>query len=107
MRAARSGAERSIAAPSPVARVAAGGALLAAVVLVVLMVFGGGSGYTLKANFQDAGGLVTGDDVLIGPARVGSVQSISLTPDGQAQVVMNLNSSAVPQGTVARIYQNS
>ena len=26
-------------------------------------------------------GLVTGDDVLIGPARVGSVDSISLTPD--------------------------
>jgi phospholipid/cholesterol/gamma-HCH transport system substrate-binding protein len=89
--------------------VAAAGALVTALVLVVLVLFGGGSTYTLKANFLDAGGLVTGDDVLIGPARVGSVQSISLTPDGQAQVVMGLNSSvgSLPNGTVARIYENS
>ena len=46
---------------------------MAAIVLVVLVLFGNGSTYTLKANFLDAGGLVTGDDVLIGPARVGSV----------------------------------
>ena len=80
-----------------------------ALVLVVLVLFGGGSTYTLKANFLDAGGLVTGDDVLIGPAKVGSVQSIALTPDGQAQVVMGLNSSvgSLPEGTVARIYENS
>ena len=42
-------------------------------------------------------------------AKVGSVQSIGLTPDGQAQVAMGLNSSvgALPEGTVARIYENS
>ena len=92
-----------------IARVAAAGALLIALVLVVLVLFGGGSTYTLKANFLDAGGLVTGDDVLIGPARVGSVKSISLTPNGQAQVVMGFDSSvgALPQGTVARIYESS
>jgi phospholipid/cholesterol/gamma-HCH transport system substrate-binding protein len=89
--------------------VAAVGALVAAVVLVVLVVFGGGSGYTLKANFLDAGGLVPGNDVLIGPAKVGSVKSISLTDNGQAQVVIGLDSNASPmhQGTIARIYQNS
>ncbi len=94
---------------SVAARIAAGGALLGAVVLVVLILFGGGSSYTLKANFQDAGGLVAGNIVLIGPAQVGSVQSIGLTPNGLAQVSMNLNSDASPmhQGTVARIYQNS
>jgi ABC-type transporter Mla subunit MlaD len=37
-------------------------------VLVVLVLFTGGSGYTLKANFENAGGLVVGNDVLIGPA---------------------------------------
>jgi phospholipid/cholesterol/gamma-HCH transport system substrate-binding protein len=79
------------------------------VVLVGLVLFGSGSGYTLNARFQDAGGLVTGDDVLIGPARVGSVKSIGLTPDGQAQVSMGLDASvgALPDGTVARIYENS
>jgi phospholipid/cholesterol/gamma-HCH transport system substrate-binding protein len=88
---------------------AAAGALIAAVVLVVLVLFEGGSTYALKANFLDAGGLVTGDDVLIGSAKVGSVKSISLTPDGQAQVDMGLSSGAgeLPTGTVARIYENS
>jgi phospholipid/cholesterol/gamma-HCH transport system substrate-binding protein len=92
-----------------IARVAAVASLAGAVVLVALLLLGNGQSYTLRANFQDAGGLVTGDDVLIGPARVGSVKSIDLTPDGQAQVVMGLNSGvgAMPQGTVARIYENS
>lgn len=92
-----------------IARAAAAGALIIALVLVVLVLFGGGSTYTLKANFLDAGGLVTGDDVIIGPAKVGSVQSISLTPDGQAQVVMGIDSNVgkLPEGTVARIYENS
>ncbi len=109
MRPARSSAESGVAGPSVIARMAAAGALIAAVVLVVLVLFEGGSTYTLKANFLDAGGLVTGDDVLIGASKVGSVKSITLTPDGQAQVDMGLNSSGgeLPTGTVARIYENS
>ena len=92
-----------------VTRVAAAGALIGAVVLVALILFGGGSSYTLRADFQDVGGLVAGDEVLIGPANVGSVNSIGLTPDGRAEVTMGLDSDAspVPQGTVARIYENS
>jgi phospholipid/cholesterol/gamma-HCH transport system substrate-binding protein len=47
--------------------------------------------------------------VFIGPAVVGSVKSIGLTPNGQAQVTLGIDSSVAPmrQGTVARIYQNS
>ncbi len=92
-----------------ITRVAAAGALLGAIVLVVLILFGNGSTYTLKADFVDASGLVTGNQVLIGPANVGSVSSIGLTPNGQAEVTMNLESDAAPvrQGTVARIYENS
>ena len=94
---------------STIARVAAGGSLVLAVVLVAMVLFSGGSTYTLRANFLDAGGLVAGDDVLIGPARVGSVSSIDLTSNGQAQVVIGLDSSASPlhEGTLARIYENS
>ncbi len=68
-----------------------------------------GSSYTLRLTFADASGLVTGDDVLIGPARVGSIQSIGLTPNGAATVVIGLHSDAapMPQGTVAHIYENS
>jgi phospholipid/cholesterol/gamma-HCH transport system substrate-binding protein len=92
-----------------IARLAATGALVIAVVVVALVVLGSGPSYTLRANFQDAGGLVAGDDVLIGPARVGTVNSIGLTGNGQAQVVMGLNGDAAPlrQGTVARVYENS
>jgi phospholipid/cholesterol/gamma-HCH transport system substrate-binding protein len=92
-----------------IARVAAAGALVIAIVLVVMILFSNGASYTLRANFQDVGGLVAGDDVLIGPARVGTVQSISLTPNGEAQVALGLDSNAspMPEGTVARIYENS
>jgi phospholipid/cholesterol/gamma-HCH transport system substrate-binding protein len=45
----------------------------------------------------------------MGPAKVGSIQSISLTSNGQAQVTMSIDSGASPlhEGTVARIYENS
>jgi phospholipid/cholesterol/gamma-HCH transport system substrate-binding protein len=92
-----------------IARVAAVAALTTAIVVVVLVLLGGGPSYTLRADFQDAGGLVVGNQVLMGPATVGSVKSISLTPSGQAQVTMSIDSDAAPLhvGTVARIYENS
>ena len=94
---------------STVARVAAGGALLAAVVVVVLVLFGNGPSYTVHAEFQNASGLVPGDLVMVGPARVGSVSSIGLTPTGGAEVTLGLDSSAgqLPQGTIARIFEAS
>jgi phospholipid/cholesterol/gamma-HCH transport system substrate-binding protein len=92
-----------------IARAAAVVSLLAALVLVTVVLFDSGSSYTVRADFQDAGGLVPGNLVLIGPAHVGSVRSIGLTGNGQAQVTIGLNSDAapLPQGTVARIYENS
>jgi phospholipid/cholesterol/gamma-HCH transport system substrate-binding protein len=92
-----------------IARVAAVAAVIGAVVLVALIVLGGGPGYALSGDFQDSGGLVTGDQVMIGPAIVGSIQSIGLAPNGLAQVKFSVNSGAAPmhQGTIARIYENS
>jgi phospholipid/cholesterol/gamma-HCH transport system substrate-binding protein len=92
-----------------IARVAAVASLAVAIIVVVLVLLGGGTPYTLHADFQDAGGLVTGNDVLMGPGKVGSIQSVSLTPSGQAQITMSIDSSAAPlhEGTVARIYENS
>jgi phospholipid/cholesterol/gamma-HCH transport system substrate-binding protein len=100
-----SGSEEERGRPSAIARVAAAAALLLAVVLVALIVLGGGSTYKLHMVFSDASGLVAGNTVLIGPAQVGSVQSIGLTDNGQASVQLTLNSGAAPvhQGTVARI----
>ena len=92
-----------------IARIAAVASLATAIVVVALVLLGGGSSYTLRADFQDAGGLVTGNEVLMGPARVGTVRSISLTANGQAEVTMSIDSDAAPlhEGTVARIYENS
>ena len=92
-----------------IARVAAVASLAIAIVVVVLVLLGGSPSYTLRADFQDAGGLVAGNQVLMGPATVGSVKSISLSPSGQARVTMSIDSGAAPLhvGTVARIYENS
>jgi phospholipid/cholesterol/gamma-HCH transport system substrate-binding protein len=90
-------------------RIAASAALLTALVLVALVVLGGGGTYTLHAEFQDAGGLVSGDEVLIGPARAGTVSSIGLTSNGAAAIALSLDGSVAPlhQGTVARIFEDS
>jgi phospholipid/cholesterol/gamma-HCH transport system substrate-binding protein len=92
-----------------VGRVAAVGSLVAAIVVVTVILMSGGSSYSLRANFTDAGGLVTGDQVMLGPAIVGTVNSITLTPNSLAQVSMSLDSNAspMPEGTVARVYENS
>jgi len=94
---------------STVARVAAAGALVLALVVVALVVFGGGSTYTLNADFQNASGLVNGDNVLIGPAAVGTISSIGLTPNGEAVIKLSLHGDIGPlhQGTVARIFEDS
>jgi len=92
-----------------VARVAAGAALLTAVVVLAVLLLTSGSSYTLNLRFQDSGGLVSGNLVMIGPAQVGSVTSIGLTQNGLAEVQISLNSTAAPvhEGTVARVFENS
>ncbi len=80
-----------------------------AIVVVVLVLFGGSSGYQLKIDLADASGLVSGNQVLIGPANVGTVQSIGLTPNGEAQATVSLESAAAPMhaGTIAKVAENS
>ena len=89
-------------------RIAAAAALIAAIAAIVVIVFGTGSSYVIHADFQDASGLVSGDNVLIGPAAVGTVSSINLTRDGQAEVTMSLHGTGtLHEGTVARIVEDS
>ena len=49
---------------------------------------------------------MTGDDVMIGPAKVGSVQSIGLSPNGLAEVKFSVE-TPMHEGTVVRVYENS
>ena len=62
--------------PSAPTRALALGALLLAIVVVAYILLSSGSSYTVRLLFSDASGLVTGDQVMIGPSSVGSVQSV-------------------------------
>jgi phospholipid/cholesterol/gamma-HCH transport system substrate-binding protein len=93
-----------------VGRVAALLALIGAVVVVLLLVLGGGSPYTVTAQFENASQLVTGNNVNVAGAPVGSVKEIELSDDGQALVKMEISDEAyspLPQGTHATIRSQS
>lgn len=79
-------------------------ALVVAAAVVVYLVTRQSS-YQYRLDFVDAGQLVTGDLVRIGGTPAGSVDSISLTPNGMAQVGIALNSDFGPlhSGTTATI----
>jgi phospholipid/cholesterol/gamma-HCH transport system substrate-binding protein len=76
--------------------------------VLAIVLLTGGSSYKVRLLFTNASGLVTGNQVMIGPANVGTVESIGLTNHGQAAIVVDLDSDASPlhQGTVARIEEN-
>jgi phospholipid/cholesterol/gamma-HCH transport system substrate-binding protein len=95
---------------SAVGRVAAILALIGAVAVVLLLVLGGGSSYTVTAEFENASQLVTGNNVNVAGVPVGSVKEISLSDDGQALVKMEISDSAytpLPVGTHAQIRSQS
>src|SRR5579863_641125 len=100
--------ERQRTQPSARVRALALGALLLAAIVVAYVVLASGPSYKVRLLFSDASGLVAGDQVMIGPSSVGSVQSISLSNSGQAAIVVSVDGSAAPlyQGTVARIAEN-
>src|SRR3954466_14568669 len=95
---------------SAVGRIAAIAPLVGAVVVVLLLVLGGGSSYTVTAEFENASQLVTGNNVNVAGAPVGSIKQISLSDDGQALVKMEISDSAytpLPDGTSATVRSQS
>ncbi len=92
-----------------IARVAAGAAIAVAVVVVVVLLLRGASPYTVKADFISASQLVKGNNVQVSGAPAGTVQDITLTPNGQAQITMKIDSPYAPlkKGTRAIVRQAS
>lgn len=89
-----------------IGRVAAVAALGVAILAVVLILLGGGGGYSVKAIFQNASQLVNGDLVEVAGNTIGTVGGITLTPEGQAQVTLDLSNpifKPLHQGTTATV----
>jgi phospholipid/cholesterol/gamma-HCH transport system substrate-binding protein len=95
---------------SVIGRVAAIAAVGVAIVAVVVIVLSGGSTYQVKAIFQNASQIVSGDQVEVAGNSIGSVSDISLTPDGKAQLTLSINNSSynpLRQGTEATVRETS
>lgn len=86
MRTQNEGFRRGITAVAGAACVAA----LVAVVLLATSAGGSSGGYTVRAIFDDAGNLTSGENVKIDGVNVGTVGSVTPTHHAQAAVVLNI-----------------
>jgi ABC-type transporter Mla subunit MlaD len=74
-------------------------ALVAAVVVVVLLVSGGGSGsspYLVRAVFDNGAFMVQGEQVRVGGANVGTIESVDVSMPGQTVAYRHGEPVAVP-----------
>ncbi len=73
--------------------------------LVGVLMLAGSDKYSVKATFETAGQLVTGNEVQVGGKPIGKVTSIDLTDNGQAEIEMQIDSDFEPlhEGTSAVI----
>ena len=92
-----------------VVRVVVVAALLAAVVLVGVVLLRGDEQSEYRLRFQNAGQLVTDDDVQIGGRRIGSIKEIELTDGNEAEVLIAVDEEFAPltTGTTAVIRATS
>jgi phospholipid/cholesterol/gamma-HCH transport system substrate-binding protein len=89
-----------------IGRVAAFAAVGIAIAAVAVILLSGGSSYQVKAIFTNASQLVNGDQVQVAGNSVGSISKITLTPGGQAELTLDINSSTyqpLHQGTLATV----
>jgi phospholipid/cholesterol/gamma-HCH transport system substrate-binding protein len=89
-----------------IGRVVAVATVVVAIVVVVVVVLGGGRSYQVHAIFENASQIVSGDQVEVAGNGIGTVSNISLTPNGQANLTLNItNSTYQPlyRGTLATV----
>jgi phospholipid/cholesterol/gamma-HCH transport system substrate-binding protein len=74
------------------ARLAGVACAAALVVVVLLATSAGGSSrsYTVRAIFDDAANIISGEDVKVGGVKVGTVGSVTPTPQAKAAVILNI-----------------
>jgi phospholipid/cholesterol/gamma-HCH transport system substrate-binding protein len=76
------------------------------VIVLAVVLFSGGGGHKYTLVFQNAGQLVPDNQVLIGGAPVGKVESIGLTDDNLAEVKVSVDQE-LHEGTTAVIRATS
>jgi phospholipid/cholesterol/gamma-HCH transport system substrate-binding protein len=84
--------------------------VLLAVVVVAVLLFRGDGGYTVTAEFINAGQLVKGNQVKAGGVSIGSVKDIDVSQDGHAEVKLGIDDSdykPLRRGTQVMIKQAS
>lgn len=90
---------RSSASPT-VKRLLAGGLLLAAALVVLVLGTAasgdddGGGGYRVRAIFDSASFLVPGEDVKSAGVKIGAIESLDVTEDNKAAIVLNITDPA-------------
>ncbi len=93
-----------------IGRVAAVAAVVVALVAVGIIVLSGGTTYKVRAVFSNASQIVSGDLVEVSGVSIGTVSNIALTPDGDAQLTLNITNHAydpLRKGTQATIRELS
>jgi phospholipid/cholesterol/gamma-HCH transport system substrate-binding protein len=100
---------REDGAASPAVRAVVAGLILLAAVAVVIALFAGGGGYTVTAEFVNAGQLVKGSDVRVAGTSVGTVESIDVSQSGTAEVKFTVDGDYAPlrEGTQATVKPTS
>jgi phospholipid/cholesterol/gamma-HCH transport system substrate-binding protein len=88
------------------ARAAGGGALVVGFVLVLVVLFSGSSGRQYHLLFENGGQLVSGNQVLRAGQPIGTVEDITLTDSGQAEVTISVD-GPLHEGTTAIIRATS
>jgi phospholipid/cholesterol/gamma-HCH transport system substrate-binding protein len=66
-------------------------AAIAAAVLLSTSAGGSNGSYTVRAIFDDAGNIIPGENVKIGGVKVGTVGSVTATPQAKAAVVLDIS----------------
>jgi len=77
-------------------RALAGGLLLLAALVVLLLGTGasGGGDYRVRAIFDSASFIVPGEDVKVAGVKVGAIESLDVTPDNKAAIVLRIDDPA-------------
>ena len=85
------------------------GAFLVAVAVFLVMFVGGDDEYEVTAEFQNASQLVKGNQVMVGGLAAGSVKTIELGEDGEAEVTFTVKEefAPLPRGTTATVRMGS